>query len=190
MAKRTWRRRSHRGWGLEAHLRLLGSCGRARPCSAILRRSSRSTSSFRTRISGAFAPTFAPRFRSRMSSEGCCPRGSGRRSGGRQGVLEEVVDRAMLGGFIMESAVGRKPRRAARADAPSPREWLGGALLKRASAGVTIRRDVADQRQIRPKCRSASSMASRFSGGHGSTRRPRPARFAARRVGKPRRALT
>ena len=37
--------------------------------------------------------------------------------------------------------------------------------------------------QIRPKCPSASSMASRFSAGHGSTRRPRPARFAARRVG-------
>ena len=44
--------------------------------------------------------------------------------------------------------------------------------------------------QIRPKWRRACSMASRFSGGHGTTRRPRPARFAWRRVGKPRSTLT
>jgi ATP-dependent DNA ligase len=43
---------------------------------------------------------------------------------------------------------------------------------------------------IRPKCRSASSMASRFSGGHGSTRRRRAAPLATWRVGTPRSALT
>jgi len=44
--------------------------------------------------------------------------------------------------------------------------------------------------QMRPKCRSACSIASRFSAGTGTTRRPRPARFAARRVGRPETALT
>jgi len=37
--------------------------------------------------------------------------------------------------------------------------------------------------QIMPKCRSASSIASRFSGGHGSMSRFRRARFAPRSVG-------
>ena len=38
---------------------------------------------------------------------------------------------------------------------------------------------------IMPKCRSASSIASRFSGGHGSTRRLRRARSAPRSVAMP-----
>jgi hypothetical protein len=57
------------------------------------------------------------------------------------------------------------------------RDYLGEARKDRAfevDAGC---------RQIMPKCRSASSIASRFSGGHGSTSRFRRARFAPRSVG-------
>src|SRR5713226_9134936 len=60
--------------------------------------------------------------------------------------------------------------------------------LRHFEARVCSTRSV--RHQIRPKCRSACSMASRFSGGQGATRRPRPARFAARRVDTPRRVLT
>jgi hypothetical protein len=59
------------------------------------------------------------------------------------------------------------------------RDYLAGAKGPR---GVEV--DVG-RRQIMPKCRSASSIASRFSGGHGSMSRPRRARFAPRRVGMP-----
>jgi hypothetical protein len=54
----------------------------------------------------------------------------------------------------------------------------------RARKDLGVEVDVG-RRQIMPKCRSASSIASRFSGGHGSMSRPRRARFAPRRVGMP-----
>jgi hypothetical protein len=44
--------------------------------------------------------------------------------------------------------------------------------------------------QMRPKCRSASLMASRFSAGTGTRRRPGPPRLTERRVGNPESALT
>src|SRR5439155_25225389 len=48
----------------------------------------------------------------------------------------------------------------------------------------------AGRHHIRPKCRSASSIASRFSGGHGSISRARRAPFPPRSGGMPRTSLT